>query len=92
MAFCARWNWQRCHGTPVSRAVEASFSPAWSSLTTSVRRAARGPGAGQEVPPVDLGLGQRDADAQDDRWPCGSTPMAISTAQETTAPPWRTFS
>src|SRR5512133_1363595 len=34
MAFCARWNWQRCQTAPGRTARRAAFSPAWSSLTT----------------------------------------------------------
>jgi hypothetical protein len=29
MAFCARWNWQRCQVAPPSTALRAALMPIW---------------------------------------------------------------
>jgi len=47
---------------------------------------------GEELPPVAPRVGERDAAPSTRRRPSIPTPMATSTAQSITAPPWRTSS
>ena len=96
IAFSIRWNWPRCHGTPVSPGVEQRKEPGvgvafTTSLTPCRPRAWSDP---RKSPPVDLGLVpnetltpriEADGPAGRSRWPParrGPGPW----------PPWRTCS
>ena len=64
MAFCARWNWQRCQTAPGRTARRAAFSPAWSSLTTKRTPRAAADQAVEEGAPVDFGFRGIAGDAE----------------------------
>jgi hypothetical protein len=66
LAFGARWNWHRCHGTPESRGPQRLLQPGM-AVADDPPHAMKPMGleAGEELPPGDLGLRERDAHPED---------------------------
>ena len=93
LAFCCKWNWQRCHGTPLNTALRAACSPTWASLMTN----------STPFRPLSTRLCRKSRQCSScspsetdapriKRLPSRFTPLAIRTAASRICPSSRTFS
>ena len=89
----AIWNWQRCHLTPENIVFKAAFKPLWLSLVISSIPCKPRCWRLFKKSRQWTSASDKDTDTPNTwRWPDESIPIAISTAQSITDPPWRTFS